>query len=117
MQSLVSSPPRPTDTPFIHPLFPSMTTTIDLIAAALFGLALIHTFAATSFEKLADRSTRHAGLFHLLGEIEVVFGFWAFVLIAAMARLSGPGPALEYVESRQYTERLFVFVIMVVAAA
>ena len=31
-------------------------------------------------ERLAHRYPRHAGVFHLLGEVEVVFGFWAIVL-------------------------------------
>jgi hypothetical protein len=90
---------------------------INLIAAVIFGLALVHTFAAKYFERLADRSSRHAGLFHLLGEIEVVFGFWAFILIAIMAIVVGGKEAVGYLESRQYTEPLFVFVIMVVAAS
>ncbi len=90
---------------------------IDIIAAVLFALALIHTFAAKSFERLADRHPNHAGLFHLLGEIEVVFGFWAFILLVAMALVSGGKQAIEYAESRQYTEPLFVFVIMIVAAS
>jgi hypothetical protein len=92
-------------------------TDINLIAAILFGLALVHTFAAKSFERIADRSTRHAGLFHLLGEIEVVFGLWAFIFISIMAFVSGGDRAIEYLESRHYTEPLFVFVIMVVAAS
>lgn len=92
-------------------------TTINIIAAGLFGAALIHTFSVKSFERLADRYPRHTGLFHLLAEIEVVFGFWAFVLIATMAVVSGGKEAIEYAESRQYTEPLFVFVIMVVAAS
>jgi len=90
---------------------------INIIAAVIFGLALIHTFAAKSFERIADRSPRHAGLFHLLGEIEVVFGFWAFIFIAIMAVVAGGNEAVEYLESRHYTEPLFVFVIMVVAAS
>jgi hypothetical protein len=90
---------------------------INLIAAVLFVLALIHTFAAKSFERLAVRVPRHAGLLHLLGEIEVVFGFWAFILIAVMAVVQGGKQAIAYAESRQYTEPLFVFVIMVVAAS
>ena len=92
-------------------------STIQLIAAVLFGLALAHTFAAKSFERLADRFPRHAGLFHFFGEVEVVFGLWAFILIVAMALVSGGAEALQYAESRTYTEPLFVFVIMVVAAS
>lgn len=97
--------------------FRKMENNINLVAAVIFALALIHTFAAKSFERIADRSPRHAGLFHLLGEIEVVFGLWAFVFISVMALLSGGEEAIHYLESRQYTEPLFVFVIMVVAAS
>jgi uncharacterized membrane protein len=90
---------------------------LDTIAAALFVLALVHTFATKFFELLAHRHPRHAGLFHLLGEVEVVFGFWATVLIVVMALMQGPAAAIAYAESRQYTEPLFVFVIMVVAGS
>ena len=90
---------------------------MEVIATVLFALALIHTFATKFFERLAHHNPRHAGLFHLLGEVEVVFGFWAAVLIAVMASVDGAGRAIEYAESRQYTEPLFVFVIMVIAAS
>jgi len=90
---------------------------IELIGASLFALALLHTFAAKSFGTLARRHPRHAGLFHLLGEVEVVFGFWAFVLILVMALTNGGQSAIAYVESRHYTEPLFVFTVMVVAAS
>lgn len=91
--------------------------TMQAIGAGLFACALLHTFAAKSFERLAHRYPRHAGMFHLLGEVEVVFGFWAFVLIVVMALVSGGAEAIAYAESRQYTEPLFVFVVMVVAAS
>lgn len=87
------------------------------IAAIIFFLALIHTFSTKYFEGLAHRYPKHEGLFHLLGEVEVVFGFWAFILIGVMAFYSGGTQAVDYLESRQYTEPLFVFVIMVVAAS
>jgi hypothetical protein len=90
---------------------------IEQIAAALFAVALIHTFAAKQFERLSHRYPRHSGLFHLLGEVEVVFGFWAIVLIFAMTIVSGGDKALAYAELRQYTEPLFVFVVMVIAAS
>lgn len=93
------------------------TDLIHIIGAVLFGLALIHTFAAKSFEILSHRHPRHAGLFHLLGEVEVVFGLWAFVLVVAMAILSGSAAAIDYAESRHYAEPLFVFTVMVVAAS
>ena len=95
----------------------SSPDTIQIVAAALFGIALVHTFAAKQFERLSRRFPAHAGLFHLLGEVEVVFGLWAIVLVGAMAILSGPTDALAYAESRHYTEPLFVFVVMVIAAS
>ncbi len=90
---------------------------LHLVSAVLFAAALLHTFATKLFEMLAHRHPRHAGLFHLLGEVEVVFGFWALVLVMVMAVMVDGRTAVEYAESRQYTEPLFVFVIMVVAAS
>jgi hypothetical protein len=90
---------------------------IETVAAVLFALALVHTFAARQLHRLARRLPKHEGLFHLLGEVEVVFGLWSLVLVLAMAALSSSNDAIGYVESRQYTEPLFVFVIMVIAAS
>jgi hypothetical protein len=94
-----------------------MITTMQHISLVVFALALLHTFATHLFEVLAHRNPRHAGLFHLLGEVEVVFGFWAFVLMATMALTDGADAAIDYAESRRYAEPLFVFVVMVVAAS
>lgn len=92
-------------------------SSVDFVAALLFGVAVLHTFSAKQFERLAHRYPKHSGLFHLLGEVEVVFGFWAIVLVVAMAFAVGGDKALAYAESRNYTEPLFVFVVMVVAAS
>jgi hypothetical protein len=92
-------------------------TPIQWIAAAIFAVALLHTFSAKQFERLSQRFPRHAGLFHLLGEVEVVFGFWAIVLVLLMALVAGGDASLAYAESRNYTEPLFVFVVMVIAAS
>ena len=90
---------------------------MQTLGAVIFALALLHTFGAKQLEIRAHRHPKHAGLLHLLGEVEVVFGFWAFVLIACMALVNGSQSAIDYVESRHYTEPLFVFVIMVIAAS
>ncbi|NML18172.1 putative Na+/H+ antiporter [Azohydromonas caseinilytica] len=91
------------------------TNTIEWIAAVLFALALVHTFSTKVFEHLAHTQPRHAGLWHLLGEVEVVFGFWAMVLMAFMLMLAGRHEATTYLDSRNFTEPMFVFAIMVIA--
>ncbi len=90
---------------------------IEILAASLFALALCHTFAAKQFERLSRRFPRHAGVYHLLGEVEVVFGFWAIILVVAMAFVSSGKEALSYAESRNFAEPMFVFVVMVIAGS
>lgn len=90
---------------------------IEVIATVIFGVALIHTFAASQFQHLAHTHPRHSGLFHLLGEVEVVFGVWAAILILVMAFVSRPEQAIAYLDSRNYAEPLLVFVLMVMAAS
>jgi hypothetical protein len=92
-------------------------TLVQLAGAIIFAIALVHTFSTTLFEKLAHRYPKHEGVFHLLGEVEVVFGFWAMVLVLFMLLASGKAEALAYVDSRNFTEPLFVFAIMVVAGS
>ena len=58
-----------------------------------------------------------AELLHFLGEVEVVFGLWAVLLLAAMTAYGGWGTATHYFgETVVYTEPLFVVVIMALAA-
>jgi hypothetical protein len=90
---------------------------VEITAAALLTIALIHTFSTHYFERLAHIHPAHAGLWHLLGEVEVVFGFWAMVLLMFLMLHSGMGQTLHYLESRNFTEPAFVFVIMVIAAS
>jgi hypothetical protein len=90
-------------------------TTMEIIGAALFAVAILHTFATRFFERLAHARPAHAGLWHLLGEVEVVFGFWALLLVVAMFAIEGSAKATQYVDSRDLTEPLFVFAIMVIS--
>lgn len=92
---------------------------ISTISTVLFSLALIHTFLASHVTRLShhfpEGSTRRAVL-HLIGEVEIVFGFWAAIFIALMAFYEEPRVAIEYIEGLKFTEPLFVFVIMVVCS-
>jgi hypothetical protein len=91
--------------------------TIEIVGAGLFALAVLHTFSTRYFEHLAHTRTAHSGLWHLLGEVETVFGFWAFILIVFMALAYGWGATTSYLEDRRFVEPMFVFVIMVIAAS
>jgi hypothetical protein len=85
------------------------------VSAAIFAVALLHTFSTRFFEHLAHLQPRHAGAWHLLGEVEIVFGFWAMVLIVVIFLGQGVTQATHYLDERNFTEPLFVFAIMVVA--
>jgi Na+/H+ antiporter NhaD/arsenite permease-like protein len=92
-------------------------TTIQIVGAGIFALAIIHTFSGAFFDALARRYPRHEGVLHLLGEVEVVFGFWALVLVLFIFLVAGTKEATAYTDSRNFTEPLFVFAIMVVAGS
>lgn len=92
-------------------------TLIQSLAAVIFAIALVHTFSTQFFEGLAHRHPAHEGIFHLLGEVEVVFGFWAMILVMLIFAIDGRPAAVEYLDSRNYTEPLFVFAIMIVAGS
>ncbi len=90
---------------------------IEIIGAVLFGVAVVHTFSTKFFEHLAHTRPAHAGVWHLLGEVEVVFGFWAMVLIVAMMLIDGKLAAIAYLDRQSFIEPMFVFAIMVIAGS
>ena len=92
-------------------------TPTELGASILFLIAVTHTFCTAYFEKLAVHSKRHSGLFHMLGEVEIVFGLWAAVLILFIWAIDGFTSAKQYLNERDYTEPMFVFAIMIVAGS
>ena len=106
----------------------------NVVATGIFIVAVLHTFAAKRFLVLAhsvqhrhDQREQAAGrspspsvlaeLLHFVGEIEVVFGLWVIVLLAAIAQSYDWSTAKTYLaHTVDYTEAMFVFVIMTVAA-
>lgn len=94
-----------------------MATPLEIVATALFAIAIVHTFSVPVFARLANKGGSHAGLWHMLSEVEAVFGVWACVLVAYMAVFIDLNSAIEYLEGRNFTEPMFVFAIMVVAAS
>ena len=121
------------------PLLEVLTARIEIepfnaIATAIFFLAILHTFLTARFVALAHtvqhrddaRSHREgrapmpsvtAELLHLLGEVEVVFGIWSVVLLVGMSTYAGWQTAKHYLnDTVNYTEPLFVIVIMALAS-
>src|SRR5436190_12254666 len=106
----------------------------NVVATSIFIAAIAHTFAAKRFLVLAQAAKdRHdererargrprspsvgAELLHFVGEVEVVFGLWAVVLVVAISYFFGWTTAKHYLaHTVDYTEPLFVFVIMTIAA-
>ncbi len=92
---------------------------LELLATATFILAVLHTFIIGRFQSLGARYPKGSLpeiAFHYMGEVEVVFGLWAGIFILGYALLEGTAPAIEYLSTREFTEPLFVFAIMTVAA-
>jgi len=98
-------------------------TPLQIIGALLFAIAILHTFSASLFMRLAKQYPAHAGLWKLFAEVEFVFGFWAcilivFIALAAIGTEQGPYLAVtQYLEHCSFTEPLFVLAIMTVAAS
>jgi len=89
------------------------------MATLIFALAILHTFLVKRFQNLAHRYTEGSvgeNFFHLLGEVEVVFGLWSGVLFVFMALERGMEGAIAYLEGRDFTEPAFVFVILTLCA-
>lgn len=112
----------------------------NLIASGIFLLAILHTFLcarfnhlAQHFEDLHEQKLHRIGreypsgqapvsfratIFHFLGEVEAVFGIWLVPLFLATLFFPyhGWNDAMAYVDSRDFTEAVFVVVIMAIAS-
>ncbi|MCU1382986.1 MAG: hypothetical protein JWL71_1683 [Acidobacteria bacterium] len=78
----------------------------NAVATVIFLLAIVHTFAAARFSAI-----------HFFSEVELVFGLWAAVLAVAITGSMGWGAARHYLnDTVNYTEALFVVVIMALAS-
>jgi hypothetical protein len=93
--------------------------TLQYVGAAIFAVAVLHTFLVSKFQHIAHKYPEGSvgeNLFHLLGETEAVFALWAGVFIAVLLGVLGLEGMREYVLTRNFTEPMFVFVIMCMAA-
>ena len=113
------------------------------VACAIFIVAVIHAFLVSKISAYAKQwDETHAGSFaqsprkkfisqalHLLGEVEVVFGFWAIILLLTLIVYPGKGwgVMIHYLRggdvhgadsapTSKFIEPIFVLVVMVVAS-
>jgi hypothetical protein len=117
------------------------TDPFNVVATVIFFLAVAHTFLATTFNKLAHKfEVQHranvsahdkvyvegrepvsfkATLFHFLGEVEAIFGIWLIPLLISLVLMETDGLSLAafYVDTRNYTEPIFVVIIMAIASS
>lgn len=107
----------------------------NLAALLIFFCAIVHTFLASKFmilshkwehehenkirQGLAEKDSVHygAGLFHFLGEVEVIFGLWALVLLVTIIGFFDWKTAVNYIaHDVNFVEAMFVVTIMTLAA-
>jgi hypothetical protein len=104
-------------------------TSLQLLGTIIFGLAILHTFSVGYFKKLSHgykEGSIGENFFHFLAEVEVVFGLWSALFLLGYVFIDGfaqydshhhaIGGALHYLESQNFTEPAFVFVIMCMAS-
>ena len=113
----------------------------NLVASVIFLAAILHTFLAAKFRAISHRFEREHDrmlkdqsaralderkldrkkflevVFHFLGEVEAVFGIWLIPLGAAILIMKGPGVASHYINGVNFTEPIFVVVIMAIASS
>ncbi|WP_269526648.1 putative Na+/H+ antiporter [Coraliomargarita parva] len=112
---------------------------MNIIATLLFFGAILHTFAAGPILKKAhqiehehnerikamnykfvgnkDPVSFKATMFHFLGEVEAVFGIWVFPLLVCITLIHGWDFTTHYIDTRNYTEPVFVVIIMAIASS
>jgi hypothetical protein len=91
---------------------------IEIAATVIFALAIIHTFLVSKFAHIAHKYPEGSvgeNFFHFMAEVEAVFGIWAGLFLGIVLITDGINAPVEYLESMNFTEPGFVFVIMAMA--
>ncbi len=116
------------------------TEPLNLIATIIFICAIIHTFFASKVANLvhhiehkhakqvkpttqaknyigslSEKKSILAELLHYAADVEVVFGLWAILLLLVISLQYGMKGMINYVAQVDYTEPMFVVVIMSLA--
>jgi len=116
---------------------------LNLVVSLLFLGAIIHTFCVGFFRKMAEKfEKRHlayikkngitpknyngdvvmnvsfkAEIFYFFGELEIIFGLWTIPVFWIIMTKYGWESARGYFDSVNFTEPMFVVIIMTIAAS
>lgn len=93
-------------------------TFVEVSATVIFFLAVLHTFLVNKFAAIAHKYREGSigeNFFHFMAEIEAVFGIWSAIFIIIIICNEGAFAPITYLESLNFTEPAFVFVIMAMA--
>jgi Putative Na+/H+ antiporter len=101
----------------------------NIPALIIFICAIVHTLFSHKFnllsEKLRNRNLEQnkeivdsfgVEILRFMGEVEVIFGIWIIPLMTVMTFYYDWGTAIHYLNSLDYTEPLFVVVIMTITS-
>lgn len=97
----------------------------NIPALLIFICAIFHTLFAHNFNVLAEKlrlknlkenkeivDSFGVEILHFMGEVEVIFGIWIIPLVLTMSYYFDWATAIHYLDSLNYTEPLFIIVIM-----
>src|SRR6202048_1780865 len=117
---------------------------LNLVATIIFFGAIVHTFLAARFRKIAhnyqqsyeaieyllhatdgppdfgkkhDKLLFRAQLFYFMGEVEAVFGVWLIPLFVAIIAFHGWSTMVDYVGNVNVADAIFVVVIMAMSSS
>jgi hypothetical protein len=106
-------------------------STFHLLALIILICAILHTLFIHKVHDLARKlekkqAPNHSGrryvrslgvhFLYFISEVEIVFAFWVIPLFAVISIYYGPLLALEYINTRDYTETLFVVIILSISS-
>lgn len=107
----------------------------NIFATIIFFCAIIHTMMTSVFNNMAhkaeenynllkkegkvdkDSKSMAAGILHILGEVEVVFGIWTIALGIVITLFYDWNTFTSYVNGLHYNEPLFIIVVMTIASS
>ncbi|MCG8337439.1 MAG: putative Na+/H+ antiporter [Proteobacteria bacterium] len=115
---------------------------LNLLLSIFFFCAIVHTFMTSKFQKIAhqleekhqeklasrESEVQYTGdvlpevsfwseMFHFFGEVEVVFGLWVLPVFWTIAYAYGMETSIHYYSTVNFTEPMFVVVVMTLASA